>query len=154
MPKMNKKMEQRKQKTKQIEQEREEMGIPRFLTANSHEIDAWLLCGACFDTYFLLYYATCRNILACLRALENGCVFLPINFWSGLINCVARLRSPREGLAERRVTDSESCKGTRNGDWTCAACGKVTFRSKKTDQCYYCKTVRNKIWLLEYEVVL
>ena len=55
----------------------------------------------------------------------------------------ARLRSPR-GLAERRVTGFGSCYGTKNRDWTCTVCGKVTFGSKKTDQCYYCKTVRMK----------
>ncbi len=56
----------------------------------------------------------------------------------------ARLRSPR-GLAERRVVGSDTCKGTRNADWTCTVCGKVTFGSKKTDQCHHCKTVRNKV---------
>ena len=56
----------------------------------------------------------------------------------------ARLRSPR-GLAERRVVGSDTCKGTRNADWTCTVCGKVTFGSKKTDQCHDCKTVRNKV---------
>ena len=56
----------------------------------------------------------------------------------------ARLRSPR-GLAERRVTGSDSCKRTKNVYLTCTVCGKVTFGSKKTDQCYYCKMVRNKI---------
>ena len=56
----------------------------------------------------------------------------------------AQLRSPR-GLAERRVIGSDTCKGTRNADWTCTVCGKVTFGSKKTDQCYHCKTVRNKV---------
>ena len=40
----------------------------------------------------------------------------------------ARLQSPR-GLAERRVIGSDTCKGTRNADWTCTVCGKVTFGS-------------------------
>ena len=56
----------------------------------------------------------------------------------------ARLRFPR-GLAERRVVGSDTCKGTRNADWTCTVCGKVTFGSKKTDQCFHCKTVRTAL---------
>ena len=55
----------------------------------------------------------------------------------------ARLRSLR-GLVERRVLGSDSCKGPKSADWTCTVCGTVTFGSKKTDQCFHCKTVRKR----------
>ena len=55
----------------------------------------------------------------------------------------ARLRSLR-GRAEKRVLGSGSCKGPNSADWTCTVCGTVTFGSKKTDQCFHCKTVRKR----------
>ena len=55
----------------------------------------------------------------------------------------ARLRSLR-GRVEKRVLGSDSCKGPNSADWTCTVCGTVTFGSKKTDQCFHCKTVRKR----------
>ena len=55
----------------------------------------------------------------------------------------ARLRSLRDRV-ERRVLGSDSCKGPNSADWTCTVCGTVTFGSKKTDQCFHCKTVRKR----------
>ena len=55
----------------------------------------------------------------------------------------ARLRSLR-GRVANRVLGSDSCKSPKSTDWTCTVCGTVTFGSKKTDQCFHCKTVRKR----------
>ena len=36
------------------------------------------------------------------------------------------------------------CHGPNSADWTCTVCGTMTFGSKKTDQCFHCKTVRKR----------